>query len=188
MMIEKWTKADYKTTQWSGGETTELLIYPKGSQLVMRDFQLRISSATVDAEQSTFSDFLGYQRFLQILEGEMTLDTDVSGVVEMKTLDTFYFPGDAQVVSSGKCRDFNVIYRPEVTVSDQLLTTGMTHPLSSDAQTFVFNPSLTPVTLTLNDQTYSLDHFEGLWVSETSGEVSYAGEEPLLVITMEGLV
>ena len=40
-------KNQYKTTQWSGGTTTELLIYPSTSKYSERNFKWRISSAKV---------------------------------------------------------------------------------------------------------------------------------------------
>lgn len=40
------TKEDFIVTSWSGGETTQLAIYPEHASLSKRDFLWRISSAT----------------------------------------------------------------------------------------------------------------------------------------------
>ena len=46
--------ADYVTTQWSGGATTQLAIAPKGAVYADRDFLWRLSSATVELDESDF--------------------------------------------------------------------------------------------------------------------------------------
>ena len=45
--IEKKTCEDYLSTKWSGGQTTELLVEPDSSSLAKRDFDFRLSTATV---------------------------------------------------------------------------------------------------------------------------------------------
>ena len=62
--IEKKTCEDYLSTKWSGGQTTELLVEPDSSSLAKRDFDFRLSTATVTMNTVEFSDFTGYQRIL----------------------------------------------------------------------------------------------------------------------------
>jgi uncharacterized protein len=52
MKIIKWD--DCKLSKWSGGETREYVIYPGVSNVADRNFDIRISSATVELESSTF--------------------------------------------------------------------------------------------------------------------------------------
>lgn len=52
--VELLHKKDYKTTEWSGGLTTELSIAPEGSVYADRDFMWRLSSATVELEEERF--------------------------------------------------------------------------------------------------------------------------------------
>ena len=54
MIIRHLTAADFRTSAWSGGTTTELFLYPEGGSYAARDFLFRISSATVDLEESDF--------------------------------------------------------------------------------------------------------------------------------------
>ena len=42
------TEKDYKVSKWSGGDTTELYLYPENGDYRSGNFQLRISSATVE--------------------------------------------------------------------------------------------------------------------------------------------
>ena len=45
------TEKDYKVSRWSGGDTTELYLYPEDGDYKSGNFQLRISSATVDVDR-----------------------------------------------------------------------------------------------------------------------------------------
>lgn len=49
------SKEDYPVSNWSGGKTTQLFIYPENSEYAKRNFLFRISSATVDCERSEFT-------------------------------------------------------------------------------------------------------------------------------------
>ena len=49
------TPADYLTTSWSGGTTTQLTIAPAGAVYADRDFLWRVSSATVELDESDFT-------------------------------------------------------------------------------------------------------------------------------------
>mgnify|MGYP000737003170 CR=1 FL=1 len=48
-----------KTVSWANGTSTELFVYPADGNFQTRDFTFRISTATVEAEETTFSDFSG---------------------------------------------------------------------------------------------------------------------------------
>ena len=71
--IEKKTCEDYLSTKWSGGQTTELLVEPDSSSLAKRDFDFRLSTATVIMNTVEFSDFTGYQRILMSLDNPVRL-------------------------------------------------------------------------------------------------------------------
>ena len=55
-------KDAYKTSRWTGGETREMAIWPAGSQYLERNFIWRLSSATVEQEESDFSSLPDYDR------------------------------------------------------------------------------------------------------------------------------
>lgn len=72
-------------SEWSGGQTRELLLLPEGSSYGRRDFSVRISSASVNAEESEFTLLPGVRRFLSVLEGRVSLfaaadDAESSGI------------------------------------------------------------------------------------------------------------
>lgn len=99
---------------WKGGKTTQLCIVPENASLQERNFDLRISSATIDLERSEFSDFTGYRRYLMKLEGDITLLIDDKTII-IKGDEAFEFMGDEKVISISKepSRDFNVIIKKD---------------------------------------------------------------------------
>ncbi len=105
-------KSEHKTSSWSGGKTTELFIYPQNAIYSERDFDFRISTATVEVEESEFTLLPSYQRILSVLEGEVTLFVNKQQEVKLKLGEQFSFSGADNITSKGKIRDFNVIFSP----------------------------------------------------------------------------
>lgn len=99
---------------WKGGKTEQLCIEPIDASLQERNFDLRISSATIDLERSEFSDFRGYRRYLMKLEGDITLLIDDKTII-IKRDEAYEFMGDEKVISISKepSRDFNVIIKKD---------------------------------------------------------------------------
>jgi len=99
---------------WKGGKTEQLCIVPESASLQERNFDIRISSATIDLERSEFSDFRGYRRYLMKLEGDITLLIDDKTII-IKRDEAFEFMGDEKVISISRepSRDFNVIIKKD---------------------------------------------------------------------------
>lgn len=102
-------KKQHTTTQWSGGETTELYIFPEGSNYKNGNYQFRLSTATVEIEESTFTPLPGVDRTLILLEGEMQLNHENHHSALLKPLDVDVFKGDWTTRSKGRCVDFNLM-------------------------------------------------------------------------------
>lgn len=106
------TKAKDRTTaKWAGGTTTQLAIYPEGTEYTKFNFLFRLSTATVEVEESTFTFMPGVTRHLMILEGK--LDIDHKGRYK-KHLDKFgydVFDGEWPTTAKGKVTDFNLMVR-----------------------------------------------------------------------------
>ena len=100
----------FQAKAWANGTTTELVKYPLDSDFLKRDFIFRISTATVEAEESTFSDFSGLTRILMILEGSLTLIHDGRYQKHLVPYDQDTFDGSWSTRSIGKVRDFNVMF------------------------------------------------------------------------------
>ncbi len=108
----------FKLNEWAGGTSTELFIYPQGANYQLRNFDFRISTATVEIEKSVFTSLPKYDRKLMILEGEIELVHDAQHSCRLKKFEIDEFSGSWQTHSIGKCIDFNVMtlpsYRSEI--------------------------------------------------------------------------
>ena len=104
-------KVDYVTTKWTGGDTTELYIYPEHSSYEKRDFLFRISSATVNLEKSIFTELDGVSRKLMLLSGKMELVHKDKYNKKLKPFEQDSFKGNWNTESYGKARDFNLMTR-----------------------------------------------------------------------------
>ena len=102
-----------KTTEWSGGTTTEICIHPENSRYADRNFGFRISSALVADDESTFTLLPGYKRHIMPLVGNMHLTHENRHEVELKPFDKDFFHGDWVTKSKGKCMDFNLMLSDE---------------------------------------------------------------------------
>ncbi|CEM62648.1 HutD family protein [Treponema phagedenis] len=127
MRIQKYGASDFKTTTWSGGTTTELFIYPPESEYAKRNFLLRLSSATVDLEQSEFTLLPGIRRFIAPLTGDLQIGHDGKQFITLKPYELYEFDGGIKTVSIGKVRDFNVMVQNDIAANVQ------STPLTSSA-------------------------------------------------------
>lgn len=102
-------KMDQHTTNWSGGTTTEVAVYPFRAKYSQRDFVWRLSSAQIDDEQSTFTSLPGISRVLMVIDGVLTLDHEGHYRVQLQAFEQDRFSGDWTTKSLGKVRDFNLM-------------------------------------------------------------------------------
>ena len=113
----------------TGNFSTELYINPPGSQLMARDYTVRVSTAHLFKAGEFSKIFAGYHRKVMLLGGQY-LELDITlprGCREEILLGRpgtqCEFSGDSPVMSRlkrGPVRDFNIIYRRE-----QVLFTSM---------------------------------------------------------------
>ncbi len=92
--------------KWSGGITKELYRDTE-------DFNIRISSASIEPGSSKFSDFARYRRILIILENKVRL-TRGNELIDLCENDVFSFHGKDEIRSENekKVLDFNLIWDP----------------------------------------------------------------------------
>lgn len=101
----------YKVSNWTGGKTTQLAIYPESSDYLQRNFMWRLSSATVEQEESDFSKLPDYDRVLMVLKGEVVLSYEGERVTRLKELEQDRFDGGWKTKSFGKITDYNLMVR-----------------------------------------------------------------------------
>ncbi len=140
---------DFSKRIWSGGTTRELFISPSISSYADRNFDLRISTASVEAERSTFTSLPGINRKLMILEGEIEISHAGHYTKKLKPFDVDVFLGDWNTSAIGKCIDFNVMTRGRLQseLSSLVLTNKESSKLAIDEEwssicLFVFKGSV----------------------------------------------
>jgi len=100
---------NFNTSNWSGGTSTQLYIYPKTADYKNRTFDFRLSTARVDLEESEFTPLPGVSRKIMILDGQIVISHKDHYNKELKRLDIDDFEGDWQTSSIGICTDFNLM-------------------------------------------------------------------------------
>ncbi len=102
---------NFSVSAWSGGQTKELAIYPRGQKYIDRDFIWRLSSATIETEESDFTRLPDYDRVLMVLDGEVVLEYNGERVAKCGTLEQDSFDGAWRTKSYGRITDFNLMVR-----------------------------------------------------------------------------
>lgn len=108
-------KKDMPVSEWSGGTTTEIAIYPAGAKYADREFIFRISTAKVELDESDFTSLPDYDRIIASIEGAMELTHALRGgersaIVEpLRTVHRF--DGGVPTHCVGRARDLNLMLR-----------------------------------------------------------------------------
>lgn len=98
-------------SNWSGGKTYELAIFPEGAKYLDRDFLWRLSTANSDREESSFTKLPDYDRILMVLEGDVVLAHGEQRSAHLQPLEQDQFDGAVKTKCFGKLiRDYNLIY------------------------------------------------------------------------------
>lgn len=100
---------NFKTSNWSGGKTTELYIYPKDSIYKSLDFKWRLSSAAVELEHSIFTKLPNITRYICTLNGNLSIKHTNESLINLSPFEIYKFQGDLDTESFGKVTDFNLM-------------------------------------------------------------------------------
>ncbi len=109
MKFTQISSEEFKINKWSGGTTTQLFIYPPTTNYQQQNFNFRLSSATVEIEESTFTLLPRVSRKLMILEGNITINHKNHYSKQLKKWEIDSFEGNWETSSIGKCTDFNLM-------------------------------------------------------------------------------
>lgn len=132
---------------WSGGLTNELYIYPATSSYQDRNFDIRISSATVEESPSTFTSLPDYDRYIASLTGPLELIMpDKNFRVELAPFAVHAFDGAENIISHGTVSDMNLMVKKGLTSHMQFLQKSCT--LQPAAHRFLYVPKLDDLNIT----------------------------------------
>lgn len=107
--------SEIEVKYWNGGTTTQLTIFPEGSDYLKRNFNFRISTASIEINESEFTILPEIKRKLMVLEGEIELIHAGQYRKKLKKFEQDEFSGEWHTKCVGKAIDFN------------LMTRGLTH-------------------------------------------------------------
>lgn len=120
--VEQYKTSDYQETSWSGGRTTQLYLFPTQSSYGERNFQFRLSTASMDTEQSTFTSLPSYHRILLSLDQTIVLqDMSSEEQVTLAPYQIHRFEGEQSIQCVGKAQDFNIIFDDSVQADLQVM-------------------------------------------------------------------
>ncbi len=170
MQVTIYDKKNFKQSNWSGGTTTELYIYPPGADYAKRNFNLRISTAVVNLKESEFTPLQGINRLLMLLDGSIIIKHEGHYSKIMHPLEIDSFSGDWKTTSIGHCTDFNVMTKgnPDVDLFSVIIkentpTKIITKQIFKILYLYVAKGNAVLVT---DDATYNLNTNEFIILSE----------------------
>lgn len=117
MSIRVFSADNRSTINWASGTSTEIFIHPADGSFAERNFMFRISMATVEAEESTFTFFEGITRHLMILKGHLELMHEGRYTKNLKPYEQDTFSGEWPTKAKGKVTDFNLMLKGGATGS-----------------------------------------------------------------------
>jgi len=102
-------KSALKTIKWSGGTSTELFIYPENADFKKGDFCFRLSTATVEVDESVFTSLPNTRRTLMVLNGVLELEHEDQHNATLNKFEQDTFNGGWNTKSFGQCVDLNLM-------------------------------------------------------------------------------
>ena len=172
---------DFQVSDWSGGKTKQLYLSPPTGHYGKRDFDYRLSTATVEAAESEFSDLSGFHRILMSLDHTLHLhNASRQEETVLAPFTPYFFEGSDSITSRGTCTDFNLIYSDHY--QGQMLAISHGQELSQDeAIQFIYALSDLMVTGTdlpsLNLETGQLLIVEKE-TQETELQIMFSSDQP----------
>ena len=88
-----------------------MYLAPAEASYAERNFLWRVSSATVELEESEFTSLPDYDRWIATLEGSITLTHGDGQRVCLAPFEVYTFDGGVSTHSVGRCTDFNLMLR-----------------------------------------------------------------------------
>ena len=140
---------DFQVSDWSGGKTKQLYLSPPTGHYGKRDFDYRLSTATVELAESQFSDLSGFHRILMSLDHTLHLhNASRQEETVLAPFTPYVFEGSDSITSRGTCTDFNLIYSDHY--QGQMIAVSNEQELSRDEE-IQFIYALTNLTVTGTD-------------------------------------
>ena len=172
---------DFQVSDWSGGKTKQLYLSPPTGHYGKREFDYRLSTATVELAESQFSDLSGFHRILMSLDHTLHLhNANQQEETVLAPFTPYFFEGSDSITSRGTCTDSNLIYSDHY--QGQMLAISDREELSQD-ETIQFIYALSDLMVTgtglssLNLETGQLLIVEKE-TQETELQIMFSSDQP----------
>jgi len=177
MKVEVIRKETVVVSRWSGGETREYAIYPQGTVYANRDFDFRISSATIEDVPSQFTNFEGYHRYLAMLDGKLNLTIN-SVNQHYENHELFAFKSTDSITSYSKGTDFNLMLQD--TIVDEVVAVRQA-PFQTN-QPFIVLFALAAGEVVINTQSFEIQPWDCILITnEEESIVKVQVNKPTIV-------
>lgn len=168
---------------WEGGKTFEYFIFPRNALFKDRDFDFRMSSATLDKAPSLFTRFKGYHRFLIMLDNPLEMIRNgkreshpAREIVEFNSAD------EIQSFSLGK--DFNLMIKEELR---EKTTVGYLEETASNKD-FLILFALEDGRVKVNKESYAFKKLDCMIVTNPHNDwVELKGNKKCLMISFNNI-
>lgn len=113
-------------SKWGGGTTTQIAIYPENSSYANRDFIFRISTASVDLDESDFTHLPEYDRLIASVSGKMELSHSNGRSFTVEPFSgVYHFDGGIDTHCIGRAVDLNLMLKKNLAKGEiKLLNIG----------------------------------------------------------------
>lgn len=109
MEYKLYKEENFSVSKWTGGVTKQLAIFPADGNYMERRFIWRLSTATCEQEESTFSRLPDFDRVLMVLSGSVVLAHQDVRVARLSELEQDSFDGAYRTKSFGQITDYNLM-------------------------------------------------------------------------------
>ena len=177
MNIKIISKKDITPSIWDGGKTYEYLISPADSSYSSRDFDFRISSASIEKIPSNFTNFEGYHRYLVMLDNDLKINRNAVDESYSKN-EIFEFNSEDSVQSFSLGNDFNLMVQKGGSSFD--LKARMLNGAYKSKFMFVF--AIQETKLKINQQEVMLNSNDLLFIdNERNADVACFSDQEVII-------
>ncbi|HRX13689.1 MAG TPA: HutD family protein [Eubacteriales bacterium] len=171
----------FKTSLWNGGKTVEMFIFPSDASYQKGDFLFRLSSATIEDENTVFTVLPNVKRFLTPIDNTLVLTHTKDGQSREVTLDPLkvdVFDGGEETLCVGTGQDVNLMIK-DGSQGKMITFSGGKVIFSGD---FLFIYALEDITAGKNEET--LIKKGEVAISNEKGKYSISGESVLICVEL----
>ncbi len=164
---------------WDGGETFEYFIFPDDTSYLQKDFQIRVSRATIAKSPSLFTQFDYYQRYLVMLDNDLKI---VRNEISEQYLrhQVFKFASKEKILSYSLGNDFNLMLSDDLSPAKVIVEQN----LQTQNNGFVFAFALETCRLKINETIYQLESYDLLVIQNKSRDFIDITSDKKLIIAL----